>query len=427
MTVERFDSLGAVDPADGRWGALASGATRLRVGAEGEAILATLWTEVVAEARTLHRDLALWESSPSAFTAETRWLRNLLAVLRAQVRPGKDLVRGPWRASLEEGRDDLDRALVQVTLQRAAGESGIASALVVLALGEGIADPRWPLPFEMLTLEDVDTRGKSVVRSIERGDDDGAFAGLLTLQGERPTGNPTDFGVRLVARGRPEWIGGSTARAALEASARAAAAARALAEELSAAERIQMAARSAAVSVATESPAAPARAASPEPTTRSRPRGGPSARPSSETAAESPAKRPRAGRPSDRSEDRATQCGRCGNALAAGVAFCPSCGTPVDRKPAASAEPIERQCASCGAALASDVRFCARCGAAAEAPRPAPAPRPASRPAAPRCASCGTVAQPDARFCRKCGGPLGGAAASPAPAGPPPSGKCGGE
>jgi RNA polymerase subunit RPABC4/transcription elongation factor Spt4 len=49
----------------------------------------------------------------------------------------------------------------------------------------------------------------------------------------------------------------------------------------------------------------------------------------------------------------ATTCAKCGTAMAAGVRFCPNCGTPAAQSKA---------CASCGTAMEAGVKFCPNCG-----------------------------------------------------------------
>ncbi len=84
----------------------------------------------------------------------------------------------------------------------------------------------------------------------------------------------------------------------------------------------------------------------------------------------------------------AEPCPRCG-ADVSGVAFCPQCGAPVERRPAGGV------CAKCGADVAG-AKFCPQCGTKVEAPAPPPGV----------CAKCG-AAVAGARFCPQCGTPVG--------------------
>lgn len=49
----------------------------------------------------------------------------------------------------------------------------------------------------------------------------------------------------------------------------------------------------------------------------------------------------------------ATPCAKCGTPMAAGVKFCPNCGTPAAQAKA---------CANCGTAMEAGVKFCPNCG-----------------------------------------------------------------
>lgn len=59
-------------------------------------------------------------------------------------------------------------------------------------------------------------------------------------------------------------------------------------------------------------------------------------------------------------------CKNCGAIVQPGMKFCTSCGTPVDSEPGSTVNeevPVERVCPSCGAKVQGDSAFCTECGA----------------------------------------------------------------
>lgn len=89
---------------------------------------------------------------------------------------------------------------------------------------------------------------------------------------------------------------------------------------------------------------------------------------------------------------RVRTCARCGAEISADHAFCPQCGTPVQRE-APTSDPRVNVCAACGTVMALGMRFCTNCGRplgeAPADPEPEPVsdaesePAPQSEPAEP--------------------------------------------
>ena len=100
-----------------------------------------------------------------------------------------------------------------------------------------------------------------------------------------------------------------------------------------------------------------------------------------------------------------TRCPRCGSVVAAGAAFCQTCGSRMAAAPGptpALVPAAENRCPQCGSAVVAGAVFCQTCGArlAAEpAAQPAPAP-------ALFCAHCGANLREGASFCPLCGTPV---------------------
>lgn len=95
-------------------------------------------------------------------------------------------------------------------------------------------------------------------------------------------------------------------------------------------------------------------------------------------------------------------CNSCGNQIAAGVKFCPSCGDPVDPCPKCGADNRKgaSNCSACGASLPTECmqckamvppesKFCPSCGNKMTA----------------TCKSCNCDLRPGTKFCSECGAP----------------------
>jgi RNA polymerase subunit RPABC4/transcription elongation factor Spt4 len=93
-----------------------------------------------------------------------------------------------------------------------------------------------------------------------------------------------------------------------------------------------------------------------------------------------------------------SRCPRCGSVMAAGAAFCQTCGSRQEAGPApAPVSAAENRCPKCGSAVVAGAVFCQVCGARLGT-EPAPAPA-----LAVFCAHCGAKLREGASFCPLCG------------------------
>ena len=75
-------------------------------------------------------------------------------------------------------------------------------------------------------------------------------------------------------------------------------------------------------------------------------------------------------------------CPKCGSVIADGSAFCPSCGSDINKSPVNNDHAHHHhaqmtRCRKCGAEMSADEYFCRHCGTLVEksgSPQPSPAP-----------------------------------------------------
>lgn len=96
------------------------------------------------------------------------------------------------------------------------------------------------------------------------------------------------------------------------------------------------------------------------------------------------------------------RCEKCGAEVDKNVAFCSSCGSPIQNQ---APTPVENtnliKCAGCGAMIDSNMRFCTSCGKPVAA-NAAPVEQPPVETTK-KCPKCGVDVANDSAFCTECG------------------------
>ena len=103
------------------------------------------------------------------------------------------------------------------------------------------------------------------------------------------------------------------------------------------------------------------------------------------------------------------RCEKCGAEVAAGSAFCNSCGAPMPKQ----TTPVPAMgvpCKNCGAVVQPGMKFCTNCGAPVDTePSVQEEFKPTDTPVEPMariCPSCGATVDEDSAFCTECGAKL---------------------
>ena len=97
------------------------------------------------------------------------------------------------------------------------------------------------------------------------------------------------------------------------------------------------------------------------------------------------------------------RCEKCGAEVAAGSAFCNSCGAPIPKIEAAVLQ-NGIPCKNCGAMIQLGMNFCTSCGTPAGSETSPVGSEAESEERV--CPSCGTKVEGDAAFCTECGAKL---------------------
>lgn len=94
------------------------------------------------------------------------------------------------------------------------------------------------------------------------------------------------------------------------------------------------------------------------------------------------------------------RCEKCGAEVAAGSAFCNSCGAPMPKVEVAAPQ-NGIACKNCGAIVQPGMKFCTSCGTPVdEAPSQ---PEAISESTEKVCPNCGSVSKDNSAFCTECG------------------------
>ena len=97
------------------------------------------------------------------------------------------------------------------------------------------------------------------------------------------------------------------------------------------------------------------------------------------------------------------RCEKCGAEVAAGSAFCNSCGAPMP-KIEATVPQNGIPCKNCGAIIQPGMKFCTSCGTPVDSEPGSAGNEEASAERV--CPSCGAKVQGDSAFCTECGAKL---------------------
>lgn len=101
------------------------------------------------------------------------------------------------------------------------------------------------------------------------------------------------------------------------------------------------------------------------------------------------------------------KCEKCGAEVAAGAAFCMTCGAQIPKIQPKPAVNSGRRCKKCGATVAQNARFCTSCGTPYVEETPVnPTPQPQVNVTKKVCTNCGAELQDDVAFCIQCGMPV---------------------